>query len=444
MRVAYLTAGAGGMYCGSCMRDNTLVRALIRQKRNVTLIPVYSPIRTDEEDVSTSRVYYGGINVFLQQQSAIFRRAPRWLTRALDAPALLRAAMRRAGSYSSDSVGPLTVSILKGEDGAQRAELDKLVAGLAEWNPDVVHLPNAFFVGLARTLRERLRCAVVCTLTGEDVFLDTLAEPHRAEVVRLIRQRGRDVDAFLAVTRHYAAYAEAEFGIAADRLHYVPLGVALDGAASDPVVDDQTAARPFTIGYLARICPEKGLHLLCDAFVKLRESGRDCRLAVAGYLPASSQDYFKALRVQWRRRGLDPYVTYHGEVDRRGKMEFLASCDVLSVPTVYREAKGIYVLEALARGVPVVQPAHGSFPELIEATGGGILFEPGDNAALADAIASLMDDADLRRQLASRGRASVHESFNDDAMASRAWEVFERCAALVGAAAACNAAADGA
>lgn len=113
-------------------------------------------------------------------------------------------------------------------------------------------------------------------------------------------------------------------------------------------------------------------------------------------------------------------------MDRPGKLEFFQSLDVLSVPTIYRESKGLFVLESLACGVPVVQPRHGSFPELIEATGGGRLYEPGDADALADAIAELMDDPALRAKLGEAGRNAVRASFSDEVMAEETWKVYER------------------
>lgn len=430
MRVAYLTAGAGGMYCGSCMRDNTLAAALIRQKRDVTLIPVYSPIRVDEPDVSTGRVYYGGINVFLQQKSAFFRNAPRVVDRLLDAPRLLEKAMRRAGSARPDELGPLTLSILRGAGGAQRKELDKLIDGLRDLSPDLIHLPNAMFVGLARPLHEALGAAIACTLTGEDIFLEDLPQPYQEEAFALIRSAVSNVHGFIAVTRYYADYSRARFGIPEDRLHHVPMGIRIDNR-NDPVAighvtEGKDNARTFTIGYLARICPEKGLHVLCDAFARLRESGRVARLKIAGYLPSTRQAYLEQVMAELERRGHSAGVEVVGEVDRAGKANFLRSCDVVSVPTVYREAKGLYVLEAMSYGVPVIQPAHGSFPELLDASGGGVLFTPEAVDELAAAIARLMDEPSLRSELGEKGRRAVRERFTDEAMAHAAWDVLQK------------------
>lgn len=415
------------MYCGSCLRDNALAAALIQQGRDVVLIPVFTPIRTDEADVSTAEVYYGGINVFLQQKSAFFRHAHRLLDKVLDSPSLLRLAMRRAGSSKPDELGELTASILRGPRGAQGRELEKLIDGLKPLRPDVVHLPDAFFVGAARTIKEKLGATVVCTLTGEDIFIDKLAGPHRSEVLRLIREAGRDVDGYLVVSRYYADYAAEHFGIARERTTYVPLGIHLNDAATrDERV--RNADDLFTIGYLARICHDKGLHVLCDALEVLRGQGRACRVVAAGYLGASDRPYFEALRRDIERRGLQDYFQYLGEVDRTAKFDFLRSCDVFSVPSVYREAKGLYLLEALSQGVPAVQPRHGSFPEIIEATGGGLLFEPGNVAELAASIARLMDEPALRKILGGEGRRRVQELHTAEIMADAAWKAMARFA----------------
>lgn len=424
MKVAYLTAGAGGMYCGSCLRDNALAAALIAQGRDVALVPLYTPIRTDEPDASIDRVFYGGINVYLRERFRWFRRVPGFVERFLDRPGLLRLATRDVSGAEPEYLGRQTISVLRGEEGAQRRELDKLLEWIAAYGADVVHLPNAMFVGLARRMKDRLGVAVVCSLTGEDIFLDTLPEPWRNEADELIRERGRDVDGFIAVSRYYAAYATERFGFEGDRLHVVPLGVKVSDAEPSPDVPDE----PFTIGYLARICPEKGLHVLCEALVHLRRCGRSCRVRAAGYLPPGERKYLSQIRSRLAGRNMGGFFQYVGEVDRQEKLRFLDSLHVFSVPAVYRESKGLYVVEALSRGVPVIEPRHGSFPELIEATGGGILFEPGDAQGLADAIGRLMDDERFRKELGCQGRCAVLESFTDELMAERAWKVFERYA----------------
>jgi glycosyltransferase involved in cell wall biosynthesis len=422
MRIAYLASGAAGMYCGSCMRDNTLAAALLARGRDVVLVPLYTPLRTDEPDVSEPRVFYGGINVYLQHKSAFFRHTPWLLDRILDSSALLRTVSRWTARSSPEDLGRLTVSILRGQRGAQRKELRKLIRWLRDLRPALVNLPNAMFVALARPIKEALGVPVLCSLTGEDIFLATLPPAHQAEAIELIRRGGADVDGFIAVSRYYASYARESFAIPEDRLHIIPLGVCIDNRDEPPAVPQE----PFTIGYLARICPAKGLHILCEAFVRLRRQGRACQLRIAGYLGESDRPYLEEIRRHMADQGLSGDFQVLGEVNRAEKLSFLRSLHVLSVPTMYREAKGLYVLEALANGVPVVQPDHGAFPEMIRATGGGLLVEPHNPQAVSDAIARLMDDPELRNRLGCQGRSAVLESFTDEVMAERTWSLYER------------------
>ncbi len=422
MKVAYLAAGAGGMYCGSCMHDNRLAATLIALGRDVVLIPLYTPLRTDETDVSERRVYYGGINAYLQQSSAVFRRTPWFLDRLFDVPGLLRIAGKLAARTRPELLGAMTLSVLRGEHGRQRKELAKLIAGLRRLKPDLVYLPNLMFAGVAGRLKAALGVPVLCGLTGEDIFLDELPDPYRAEAFELIRKRAGDVDGFVALTQYYARHAAQHFGLPAARVHQITMGIRTEDFAEVATPPDE----PFTIGYLARICPEKGLAGLCDALVELRRAGRSCRLRVAGYLGKADQAYFDRITKQIEQAGLDGVCEYVGEVTRAEKLEFLQSLHVLSVPTVYAEAKGFYVLEALAAGVPVVLPNHGAFPELVEATGGGILHGPGNCSALAEALAGLMDDPARRQDLATAGRRAVHESFTAERMADEAWRLFQR------------------
>ena len=72
MKIAYIAAGAAGMYCGTCIHDNTLVAIIQKKGHDIALIPTYTPLRTDEENVSLNRVFYGGVNVYLQQKLALF------------------------------------------------------------------------------------------------------------------------------------------------------------------------------------------------------------------------------------------------------------------------------------------------------------------------------------------------------------------------------------
>ena len=426
MKIAYIAAGAAGMYCGSCIHDNTLAAALQRQGVEVALVPLYTPLRTDEVSVSMDGIFYGGINVYLQQKLPLFRRTPPVVDRLLDHPALLGGLSRFSASTSARDLGALAVSVLQGEEGRQRKELLRLVRWLKEdYRPDLVQLANSMLTGLAREIRNQLGVPVLCAVQGEDLFLDGLVEPYQDTARALLRERAADVDGFIAPCRYYADLMRGYLSISPERMHVVPLGLNLQGhgeAARDP------GGAPFNIGYLARICPEKGFHLLVEAFLELAQLvGLDrIRLHVAGYLGRSDRRYFDAVVKEVGARGVEGSFRYWGEIDRPQKIDFLSQLHVLSVPTIYREPKGLFVLEALANGVPVVQPEHGAFPELLEATGGGILVEPGSAPALARALLELMRQPARGEELGRRGREAVRGKFSDTVMAEETLKVYRQ------------------
>jgi glycosyltransferase involved in cell wall biosynthesis len=425
MKIAYITAGAAGMYCGSCIHDNTLAAALIAGGHQVALMPTYTPTRTDEDDVSMDRVFYGAVNVFLEQKSAIFRHIPQFLHRWLDAPRLLDWVSGRGVSIDAKQLGDMTLSVAMGEHGNQRRELEELVAWLRdEFRPDIVHITNSMFLGLAEPLKRELGVPVLCSLQGEDIFLDDLAEPFKSKVHGELQAHARAVDGLVATCGYYADFMADYLAVERDKVHVVPLGIKLDGHSGAPRA--RAAQDPFVVGYLARICPEKGLHELIEAFALLAEQhGKEkLRLRVAGYLGKRDEQYFGQVRARVTELGLDDVFEYAGEIDRRHKIAFLQSLDVLSVPTTYRDPKGLFVLEALANGVPVVQPSHGSFPEMVETTGGGLLSEPGSAESLADRLGSLMLDEARRQALGAAGAAVVRERFSDAAMADTTLAVY--------------------
>ncbi len=427
MKVAYITAGAAGMYCGTCIHDNTVASVLKRQGHNVALIPTYTPTRTDEENVSLDRIFYGGINVYLQQKLSIFRHTPWVLDRMLDNPSLLNSLANFSASTDARDLGQLTVSMLSAEEGYQKKELAKLVKWLQEENkPDIVYLTNSMLIGMAREIKKAVGVPVVCALQGEDIFLRDLIDPYKTKALSLLAERAKDADGFVAPCNYYAQFmAEEYLKVAIDKIHVVPLGLNLEGHGEKV---DKAGPPPFIIGYLARICPEKGLHILVSAFYTLtKELGADnVALHVAGYLGKKDEPYFEELVNQIHAWGLQDSFVHHGEVSREEKINFLNRLHVFSVPTVYRESKGLSILEALANEVPVVQPKHGSFPEMVKATEGGILVEPESAEALAEGIFQLYRDSERRRQLGRTGKLNVHRNFSDEIIAQQLMNVFEK------------------
>jgi glycosyltransferase involved in cell wall biosynthesis len=424
MQILYLTGGAGQMYCGSCLRDNALATELIARGHDVTLLPVYTPTLTDETNVSRDRIFFGGISVYLEQYFPLFRKTPRWLDRLWDSRFMLDFASRRSISTSPKMLGEMTVSMLRGENGYQLKEIEKLVEWLKhETLPDVISLPYSLLLGLAKPLKEALDRPIVCTLQGEDLFLDGLLEPYRSESKDLIRKHSDEADAFIAVSDYYAEFMPRYLGIPRSKIHVVPLGINLEDYERKTRHD----RHPFTVGYFARIAPEKGLHVLADAYRILRDKmdGAKAHLEVAGYLAPEHHSYLKDIEQKLKAWGLDSEFKYHGVVDREHKISFLQGLDVLTVPATYQEPKGVFLLEAMACGVPVVQPDHGAFSEIVERTGGGILVEPDNPGSLADGLNQVRKQTGLAERLAENAFTGVRRHYSVQNSAERALEVYE-------------------
>jgi glycosyltransferase involved in cell wall biosynthesis len=450
MKILSLSAGAASMYCGSCLRDNALASELISRGHEATLVPIYTPTLTDEPNVSQKKVFFGGVSVYLQQHMPFFRRTPAFLDRLWDSSRFIRFVSRKSIQTDARFLGEMTVSMLKGEHGHQRKELDKLIGWLREHypNPDIVNLPFALLIGLAAPLRQALGSRIVCTLQGEDLFLDQLQEPWRSEALALIREQVREVDLFVSVSDYYARTTPGYLGIPPERIRTVPLGINFkDFDYLTPHVPGRmarrpsspqwpTPSRPFTIGFFARIAPEKGLDRLADAYRILRKE-RDmppARLEAAGWMGADQKPYLAGIQQQLKEAGLGDEFRYRGELSRLDKVRFLSQVDVFSMPAPYKEPKGLSVLEAMAAGVPVVQPSHGAFPEMVLRTGGGVLVAPDDAEALAEGIWQLWQDRGLRARLGHRGAGGVRQHYSIARSAERMQKVYEEALTMTRAA----------
>jgi glycosyltransferase involved in cell wall biosynthesis len=440
VNIVQLTPGAGAMYCGGCLRDNALVTALRKLGHQAVMVPLYLPLTLDEQDQSADTpVFFGGISVYLQQKTALFRNAPGWLHDVFASRRLLSWAAGKAAKTRPTDLGELTLSMLRGEEGNQAREIDALIAWLkTQPRTDVVSLSNALLVGMVRRLKSELGVPVACALQGEDWFLDSLPESHRAACWQMLAERATEVDLFVAPSRYFGHLMRERLGLAADRVQVVPNGINLEGYA----VQAQTAASREqraegkensvpALGFFARMCPEKGLDTLVEAYVRLRQRDRvgQLKLRVGGSCGPADAAFVEILRTRLQASGLLGDVEFHPNLDRRAKLEFLRSLTVFSVPAGYGEAFGLYIIEALAAGVPVVQPRTAAFPELIEATGGGVLCAAGDPQALAESVEELLLNPEQARGLGKAGQRAVFQQFHAEAMARATLHAYTELAA---------------
>jgi len=421
MNIVQLTPGAGSMFCGNCFHDNTLVAALCQLGHDATMLPLYLPIRVDGENQSDGQpIFFGGVNVYLAQKSALFRKAPRWLHRMLNARGLLEWAAGRAAKTRADDVGEILLSMLRGELGNQNREITELIGWLREHaKPDVICLSNALLIGMTRRLKRELNVPVVCLLQGEEPYLDSLPDAFREPAWKLLTERAADVDAWIAPSQWNADCLTKRLQLRPERVHVVHNGIKLDDFPSQKTITNSQGQKAPVLGYFARMCKDKGLDLLVEAYIHLKNRGKIPRLKlhIGGGCGPGDEPFVKSLRARLAEAGYIAEVSFHPNLSHAEKVAFLQALDVFSVPAHYGEAFGLYLIEAMAAGVPVVQPRTAAFPEIVEASGGGTLCEPNDPKALATAIEELLLEPARAQTLGQAGQNATREKFSAEGMA---------------------------
>ncbi|MBK9387652.1 MAG: glycosyltransferase family 4 protein [Planctomycetes bacterium] len=428
MRIALLVPGTGNWYCGSCLRDNTLARALREQGHDAQVIPLYLPFQLEDarEGDPGSRVLLGGLNVYLQGRFAPARWLPRFAKNWLDRPGLLRWLARFQDVTSPSELGRATIEALRGSDGKTRGEIAHLAEALTEEErPQLFLLSNALLLGLAHALRERFRLPVLCTLQGEAPFLDALPARYRDAAWALLRERARDAQGFISVSHDYAAHMAQRMQLAPEQIEVAWNGIELDGLLELPGPAPQG---PPVVGFLSRLREDKGLPLFVEAFVRLRARGRvpEARMIAGGASLRSDAKLVERLKQRLAKAGLAHASEFRPNLEKEQKQALLREITLLSVPTTYGESFGLYLLEAWAASVPVVQPKHAAFEELLQASGGGLLVERHDAESLAAAWEELLLDRAKARALGRAGRAATLEKFSAGAMARRVARIAEQ------------------
>ncbi len=425
MNIVQIIPGTGGsFYCGNCMRDSKFIDALRKQGHDVIKIPMYLPLFSDEHDLSDVPVFYGAISIYLKQQYPIFRKAPKWVDNILNSKPFLKLASNMAGSTDAQGLEDMTISMLLGEDGRQKEELDQMIDWIEQnYKPDIVHISNALLLGLAHRIKSRLNVRVVCSLQDEDVWVDAMDKAYQDKVWKLMSEKSAHVDAFVAVSDFFAGVMLRQMMLPAEKVHTLHLGV--NPANYEYIPFSQ---RPRSIGYLSRMCHENGFDILVDAFIDLKKKPgfEDVRLVTTGGSTGADSKYLKAVRKKLAKENLEDQVEFHEDFEGLGRMEFLKKVALISVPVRNGEAFGMYLLESMACGIPVVQPALGAFPEIVSLSEGGITYHPNTPEELSKNLAQLLSDPNKIEELSAAARQGVETKFNIYDQAKAMVEIYSK------------------
>ncbi len=429
MKVVHIIPGTADVfYCQNCMRDKELILELRALGHEVVLVPMYLPLFSEGEALGSAEVpiFYGAVGVYLAQHFPTLNNAPRWLKDLLDSRQLLRWVAKKSATTRASGLETMTLSVLRGEKGGQKAELDHLMSWLLHHaKPDIVHLSNALLLGLAGRIKRELGIPVICTLQDEDSWIDSMEPGAAAEAWQIMSEKARDIAAFIPVSSYYNHLMQTRLkGVPSDRFHQIPIGISPDeyGPALTPPQNP-------TIGFLSKMTESLGLDVLVDAYIELKREPalRTLKFKIMGGQTPDDTPFLQRLRHKLNAQGMLGDVEFCEGLTRERRLEFLQSLSVLSVPMPHPEAFGMFILEALACAVPVVQPRIGAFPEIITATGGGLCYDPADPTGLTMALKSLLQDPKAAQRLGRNGCDNVRKEFNIKGMATRILAVYHKC-----------------
>ncbi|MDF1551319.1 MAG: glycosyltransferase family 4 protein [Bacteroidales bacterium] len=426
MKIVNIVPGFGGtFYCGNCLRDSGYTKSLIKLGHDAIMLPIYLPLNFNHDvEASETPIFYGAVNIYLKQNFRIFKNMPLWLERFFNSGPILRYAAKKAGSTRTEGLEEMTISMLNGMEGKQNIELQELIDFLkVHEKPDVVHLSNALLLGLAKQIREQLKIPVVCSLQDEDVWVDAMNDFYQKKVWNLMSEKAKDVDAFIAVSDYYAAEMKRKMLIPDEKMHVVHIGIDVElYKPSEPVFN------PPVIGYLSRMYEEHGFGLLIDAYLKLKQNPKfkEVKLKLIGGYTADDKKFVNKQIKKLKKAGVHHDVEFIEKFDKESLSEFFSKVTLLSVPVLKGEAFGTYQLESLACGTPLVQPALGAFPEIIEKTGGGVFYEPNKPEKLAEKWTEVLSNPTKILEMSKNGRESILENYTNEVLTKQVLEIYEK------------------
>lgn len=403
-----VTASGDSFYCGNCFRDNLHANALRRAGHDVIVMPLYLPLK-HESFKSDTPLFFPATSFYVAQKFFKKRNMPKWMEKMLSTSAALDVAASFSGSTSAEGMEGLTLSMINGTDLAFKEQVKSLVKWIEnQEKPDIIHLSSTLVIGIAKAIKQKTDIPIVCSLQDEEVWIDNLQKKYAATAWKSICAHLKYIDQFVTSSEFYKRRALCKMP------DITNIEVVYPGINREKYTSSNYPENP-TIGFFYRMNRENGLYILAEAFVKLKEKNciPNLKLKIGGGFTSMDKQFLKQAK-----KTLYPFmddVLWSDTYSLDDHQQFYKGITVLSVPLTFDEGVGLYICEALAAGRPAVEPATGSFPEIVG--NAGILYEPNDSTSLANALEKLLSDGELLSQ-SKKNAVSLSETRYDDTISA--------------------------
>lgn len=417
MKVLFIIPGSGdSFYCGNCFRDNLQASALRKAGHDVIIMPLYLPLKQKSFQADTP-LFFPATTYYVAQKFFKKKKMPKWLERITGSSAMLGIASSLSGTTSAEGMEDMTLSMITGNDPAFSQQVTELIDWIeTSEKPDIIHLSSSLLLGIAKEIKSRLAIPIVCSVQDEEVWIDSLDKKYANIAWKGIKDNRIHIDSFITTSNFYKNILKTKVP-EIDDVNVIYPGIDRDKYKSDEYPDDPT------IGFFYRMNKENGLDILAEAFVKLKKKGsiENLKLKIGGGYTGKDKGFVKGIR-----RILSPYmddVEINDSYSLEEHTTFYKSITILSVPITFDEGVGLYLCEAFAAGRPAVEPATGSFPEIV--ANAGIIYENNSSDMLAEALEKMLADKTLLAQYQINARLLSEERYNDSVLADQLIQLYK-------------------
>ena len=418
MKILFITPSSGdSFYCGNCFRDNLQASALRNAGHEVIIMPLYLPLKQESFRADTP-LFFPATTYYVAQRFFGKRKMPQWMKKLTGSEAMLKIASSRSGTTSAKGMEDMTLSMIKGDDIAFMDHIDQMINWIqTQEKPDIIHLSSTLIIGIAKVLRSRLNIPIICSVQDEEIWIDSLNKEDANRAWQSITENIRYIDHFITTSEFYKDVVRKRIPQIAEVAVIYP-GVDCKKYASESYPKDPV------IGFFYRMNRENGLDILAEAFVKLKQKNsiKNLKLKIGGGYTNENKQFLKEVK-----NTLAPYsadVEISDSYSLEEQVHFYSEISVISVPITFNESVGLYLCEAFAAGRPAVEPATGSFPEIIGEA--GLLYSPNNSDSLADALEKLLTDTSLYNQSIDKATELSSMRYNEQILADQLLEVYKR------------------